>query len=310
MTAFARWLLTRRAASAVRAIGLLVFVAVIVAATAGGAPPAWGGAGTRTVRHVVILSVDGARADATRQVFPPALLARAAYSWTAQTTLPSSTLPAHTSMLTGVPPSVHGMRSNPDNPPGRIRRPTVFSVVTRHGGRTAAFVTKRKLLWLVPSAASMHAVYLPYPRYAMPLAAEEAMRYLTRYRPDLLFLHVSDPDARGHASGWMSEPYLAAMRKVPDAVSAILEALAGMGRLGESLLIVTADHGGTGRRHGGAAPEETTIPWLAFGAVTPGAIGGPVMIYDTAATAIAGLGLSLPAGWRGRPVIPVAEQGR
>jgi len=108
----------------------------------------------------------------------------------------------------------------------------------------------------------------------------------------------------------MSPPYLAAMGQVPDAVSAVLDVLARMGRLEESLVIVTADHGGVGRRHGGARPEETTIPWLAFGAVRPGAIGRPVMIYDTAATALAALGLPPPRPWQGRAVVPVAAIGR
>jgi len=291
---------------------LLVAVTVVSLALVPGRPPtvAQARAIPQPVRHVVILSIDGARADATRAVISSALLARAAYSWTAQTTLPSSTLPAHTSMLTGVPPAVHGMRSNPDNPRGYIQIPTVFSVVTQNGGRAAAFVNKRKLLFLVRPGTAARAEYLPYPRYKMLAAVQEATRYLVQHEPRLLFIHVADPDAQGHRYGWTTEPYIAAMRQVSEAVSAILDVLMRMGRLDDSLVIVTADHGGRGRLHGGSSPEETTVPWLAFGAVQPGPIIKPVMIYDTAATAVAALGLAIPRTWLGAPVVQIVEKVR
>jgi len=300
----------RRTSTALVWVVLSLIAATGIAITGGATPAVRAGTNTQPVRHVVILSVDGARADATRQVLPAALLSRAAYSWTAQTTLPSSTLPAHTSMLTGVPPSVHGVRSNPDNPRGTIQIPTVFSVLTQHGGRAAVFVTKRKLLFLVRPGTVARAEYLPYPRYGMREAVQQATRYLVQHEPRLLFIHVADPDAQGHSSGWMSEPYMTAIRQVPEVVSAILDVLTRMGRADDSLVIVTADHGGRGRRHGGNTPEAVTIPWLAFGAVVPGPIQEKIVTYDTAATVIAALGLPIPGAWQGRPVVRVVEKVR
>ena len=264
----------------------------------------------RPLRHVVIMSFDGARADAARQVFPPALLARAAYSWEARTTLPSSTLPAHTSMLTGVPTAVHGVRINPNNPRGYIQIATVFSVVTQNGGRAAAFVTKPKLLYLIRPGTAARAEHLLYPRYDMSAVAREAARYLAQQQPHLLFIHMSDPDDQGHHYGWMSKPYMATMARIPEAVSIILDVLTRMGRLDDSLVIVTADHGGVGRTHGGDRPEEVTIPWLAFGAVEPGPITKSIVTYDTAATAVAALGMPIPRTWQGKPVVQTVEKVR
>ena len=59
---------------------------------------------------VVIMSVDGLRGDAPTQTPAPniyGLTRRGAYTWKAQTVYPSMTLPAHTSMLTGFPPTDH-----------------------------------------------------------------------------------------------------------------------------------------------------------------------------------------------------------
>lgn len=298
-----------------RRAALLLVVLVLIAAgvhpaPAAGAPPQAPAATPAPVRYTVIMSFDGVRADALRQVFPAALLARAAYSWEARTTLPSSTLPAHTSMLTGVPPAVHGQRSNPTNPLGHIARPTVFSVVTTNGGRAAAFVAKPKLLYLVRPGTAARAEHLLYPRYDMVQVAREAARYLAQRQPHLLFVHVADPDDQGHRYGWMSVPYMQAVRRVAETVEVILDVLTRMSALDTSLVIVTSDHGGRGRTHGTDAPEDVIIPWLAFGAVEPGMLRTPIMTYDTAATVVAALGMPIPRDWTGRPVVQTVERVR
>lgn len=264
----------------------------------------------RPVHHVVIMSFDGVRGDAARMTIPPSFLAQAAFTWTARTTLPSSTLPAHTSMLTGVPPSVHGVRINPNFPRGHIRISTVFSVVTESGGRAAAFVAKPKLLYLVRPGTAARAELVPYPKNDSVDVAREAARYLATNQPQLLFIHVADPDDQGHQYRWMSQPYMDAVRKIPETVGVILDVLKRMDRLDDSLVIVTSDHGGHGRVHGSDRPEDMIIPWLAFGAVEPGPIGKPVVTYDTAATAIAALGMKIPTTWQGTAVLQTVEKAR
>lgn len=303
----------RRRAGLLAAALMLVLTAACSSPAAQPAGPPRAHAATTAaapVRHVVIMSFDGLAGGAARAAFPAALAARAAYTWEAQTTLPSSTLPAHTSMLTGVPTAVHGVRINPNYPTGHIRIATVFSVVTRNGGRASALVTKPKLLYLIRPGTAGRAEHLPYPRYDMMDVAREGARYLATVQPQLLFLHMADPDDVGHKYGWGSGPYAQTVARVPEAVGVIIDVLTRMGRLDESLVIVTSDHGGRGRSHGGSRPEETTIPWLAFGAVEPGPIGVRVMTYDTAATAIAALGMPVPRSWQGKPVVQTVEKVR
>src|SRR5512137_2098565 len=65
--------------------------------------------------HVVIISIDGGKPATMRQSQMPVLnqLAReGACTWDAQTIFPPITLPAHTSMLTGVPMEQHGITWN------------------------------------------------------------------------------------------------------------------------------------------------------------------------------------------------------
>jgi predicted AlkP superfamily pyrophosphatase or phosphodiesterase len=61
---------------------------------------------------VIIISIDGLRPDAVQSAPAPSILAltgRGSYSWSAQTILPSNTLPSHVSMLTGFLPEAHGV---------------------------------------------------------------------------------------------------------------------------------------------------------------------------------------------------------
>ncbi|MDR7483455.1 MAG: alkaline phosphatase family protein [Armatimonadota bacterium] len=286
------------------ALAVAMLAAALALLALAAAAPGRGSPGL-PARHVVVLSLDGARPDALRAAMSPALAARGAVSWTARTTLPSVTLPAHASMLSGVGPGVHGVRVN-DWQVGQpyFERPTVFTEVTRAGRRAVGLVAKGKLLMLMPPGSVAAARHLVYPRYRQADVVEEAAAVFAAQRPALLFVHVADPDDAGHRFGWMGPEYLQVIAGIPALVERLLRALDAGGAGSESLLLVTADHGGHGRIHGTSRPEDVTIPWLAFGgAARPGvAIEREIVTYDTAATVLAALGLPAPGDWQGRPV--------
>lgn len=258
--------------------------------------------------HVVVVSIDGLRPDA----IPAAgartlerLMREGAHATDARTIFPSFTLPSHTSMVTGVGPEVHGIdwNTNLTASHGVVGVPTMLEVAHEAGLHTAAFLGKRKLLHLLRPGSLDHALY---PRTEAYLSAdrvvEEAVRYLHFERPNLLFVHLPDPDLAGHLFRWRSLPYRWGVRRADQAVRALWEA--SQDAFGEDfVLIVTADHGGHGRTHGTAREVDMHIPWIAWGrGVSPGAISASIHTYDTAATALWLLGVPVPAQWEGRPV--------
>lgn len=283
-------------------LAILGALATLGTAAAQASPPS---PSDPAARHVVVLSLDGARADAVRAALPPEFAARGAVSWTAQTTSPSVTLPSHASMLSGVPPSVHGVTFN-DWREGQpfFQRATVFTEVTKTGGRAAAIVHKAKMMMFMPPGSVSSVRHLIYPRVRQADVVETAARLFIEQRPMLLFVHVADPDAVGHLRGWMSEDYLRVIAEVPGLIERLLRAFGEAGLAGQALLIVTADHGGHGISHGTTRPEDMTIPWLAFGGAARPAVvvNRRIVTYDTAATALAALGVAIPVDWHGRPV--------
>jgi arylsulfatase A-like enzyme len=254
----------------------------------------------------LIISVDGLRPEAIQLADTPnldRLEARGAVSWKAQTVLPSVTLPGHASMLGGSSPEVHGVRWNSYVPQrGYVPLPTLFSVAHDAGLSSAMFVGKAKLEHIaVPGTVDTFALVTGGDAQVAGRAAE----HLRQDAPDLLFVHLPDVDLMGHWHGWLSSPQLDAVGRADEAAGILLHTLEEMGRLDRTLILVTADHGGSGTRHGGSDSESVTIPWLVAG---PGIRSGyeierKVRVYDTAPTVAWGLGLSLPVQWEGEPIM-------
>jgi predicted AlkP superfamily pyrophosphatase or phosphodiesterase len=280
-----------------------------VGVTPGAPPPRPSG---RVTNHVVIISVDGLRPDAI-ETFGASTLQRlmreGSFAPDAQTVLPSTTLPSHTSMLTGVDPSIHGVRWNTDEVAelGPVRVPTVFGLARAAGFRTAAFFGKSKLNHVHAQGTLDYAhVFdgrLPW-RGSGKRTAWLVGRHLDRERPNVLFVHLVEADFAGHLFGWMGRQYGQAVLEMDATVAALLaHAERSFGR-GQYTVIVTADHGGHGRGHGTDLPEDTTIPWIVWGEGVRAGTKLPfgIRTTDTAATVLWLLGVAVPAEWSGHPV--------
>jgi arylsulfatase A-like enzyme len=125
------------------------------------------------------------------------------------------------------------------------------------------------------------------------------------HKPNLCFIHFTDSDDTGHKYGWGSPQQVKAFSEVDAALGEIVKAIEAAGISGQSVLIVTADHGGHSRTHGRNIPDDMLIPWIAWGKEVKRyfRITGTVTTYDTAATALWLLGLPLPEAFDGQPVM-------
>mgnify|MGYP006180885055 CR=1 FL=1 len=131
----------------------------------------------------------------------------------------------------------------------------------------------------------------------------DAVQYLRHVRPNLLFVHIGEPDYAGHTTGWMSVFYGWATRRADGAVETLLEAADDAFGAGNYTVILTADHGGHEHNHGSESIEDVRIPWIAWGqGVAPGSRPAGVRTMDTAATALWLLGVPYPAHWAGHAV--------
>jgi len=266
---------------------------------------------TAPVSHrVVVVVVDGLRDDTSRQLPTFQALRRQGADLTAWSGLPSLSWPGYTVLGTGAYPDLSGVASNWYE--GEVRVDSLFARALA-AGRPPALAAMQG--W-----DDLYGPWVPY-IYAAPWSASghdpeamawttdaigaEARRMLQETDAALLYIHFGETDEAGHAYGGESPEYLAAALHADAQIAALVELL----DWSEDTLILTADHGMSGRQgalikigggHGGAETVVRRVPLVVVGrGVAPGVYpeSGQADIVPTVAAL---LGLSIPAQNQGR----------
>lgn len=271
--------------------------------------PLGGAFGAPRTEHVFIISIDGGSPAVMQGCEMPHLKRMAkegACSWTATTVIPL-TLPAHTSMLTGVGTNQHQIVWNgwvPTN--GLVACPTVFSAAKAAGYSTAMFVGKEKFQHLLLPGTVDHFDYHRAASTAIlksdsgdsvvkkegsvlaRIVATNAAAYILQHKPQLCFIHFTDPDTVGHTFGWGSKEQRKALADTDAALGIVFQAIRKAGLAKRSVVLLSADHGGHGKGHSKGTLEDVTIPWIAWGQGVRKRyeIPGRVSNRDIAATAL------------------------
>lgn len=224
---------------------------------------------------VLLVTLDTTRADAlgcygAKPSVTPHLDALAAdgitFEW-ARTVTPT-TLPAHTSMLTGLYPNRHTVRDNSLSAVPAAAT-TVAELAQSAGVACGAFVSAKVL----DRAFGLDQGFAQYTQparendvvtstgFATRGAAETALdatRWLESLAPDRPFLawvHFFDPHQPWTAGEeWLQRaqgnPYLAEIAATDAAVGSLVEALRKLGRLEHTTIVVVGDHGEGLGEHG------------------------------------------------------------
>jgi len=270
----------------------------------------------RLAEHVVIISIDGCRPDVMLRAGSPnlrALMQRGSFNMYAETTYVAITLPSHTSMLTGVTPERHRITWNKDRPREELRSPafpTLFDVAKKHGLSTAMIAGKSKLDALTLSGA------VDFVEVAKEVAGsddvavgEKAAAIITAHKPNVTFVHLANTDVTGHSLGWGTAEQMAAINLADQAVGIIVKAINDAGVTDKTLVIVSADHGGSGITHGKNDPRSRYIPWICVGPDVREdhdltlERGRTIRTEDTFATACYFLNIPIDPRIDGRPVM-------
>jgi len=251
-------------------------------------------------RRVLIVSIDGLRPDLIFQAETPnlrALMKSGAYSLWAQTLPIGKTLPSHTSMLTGVSMEKHGIYWNEDwvHFRSQIKHPnwpTIFEVAKDRGYSTALVAGKYKfdvlakegtLDWRVlpdkpktvigpagvrmgvPQKVDANGLSEYDRKFSDEWAGGEAAKVIAEHQPRVMFVHFGRVDSAGHAKGWGSPQQLTAIALADKGLGQVLEALRDAEVFDDTLIIISADHGGMGQIHNGKDPRGLHIPWIIHG---------------------------------------------
>src|SRR5262249_31991547 len=92
---------------------------------------------------------------------------------------------------------------------------------------------------------------IEHPRGAAQ-TVQHAASFLKARAPDCLFIPLDHVDDAGHTHGHGSPEYVAAVEEADRLTGLVLDALREAGLRESTMLLLTADHGGVGKKHGQA----------------------------------------------------------
>ncbi|MGD9723920.1 MAG: alkaline phosphatase family protein [Pirellulales bacterium] len=256
-------------------------------------------------QYVIHISVDGLAPRFIEELQADKLLptfgrlqAEGAWTHNARTDFDYTiTLPNHTCMVTGRPvkdkvaePAAiagHAWVTNSDPGERNLHSnrhdyvASVFDVAHDHGLRTGMFASKSKFVVYDQSYDARNGapdtvdadngrdkidVYVKEGNTT--LLIDKFVEAMQAQPLNYTFIHFADTDSAGHARGWGSTEYCAALEHVDRQLGRILDLVSTDARFkGKTTLVLSADHGGYNRNHFIIAdPLNFTIPFYTWGA--------------------------------------------
>ena len=270
---------------------------------------------TPIVKHVVVIGFDGLSPNGLKNAITPTfdkIMSEGAYSMHARAVLPTSSSTNWASMIMGAGPEQHGITSNSwekDN----------FVLPTVTQSEDFLFPSIFQLIDDQKESAEIGAIYhwsgfgRLFEKGAVdydinPESEDEtaalASAYIKEKKPTFTFIHFDHVDHGGHEYGHGSPEYFKSVEKADALLAEVMAAIKASGMADETLVIISADHGGLGKGHGGESLEEIEIPFILWGKSVKKnhLLKYPVYQYDNAATVAFALGIKTPMAWIGKPV--------
>lgn len=251
---------------------------------------------------VILIITDGVRPDSIQAASTPHfdhMMANGAFTLSAQSLMPTVTLPCHMSIFYSVPSERHGILSNSYHPPVRPI-PGLYDQINLAGLRSAAFYTWDPLRDLSRPLCIDYTLFVQTNHQDLMNSdrptVEAAAAQIKTANYDFTFLHLGSGDEIGHKFGWMSDEQIRHIEVLDSFVGMVLDAMSAT-----DTLIVHSDHGGHDRTHGTASPDDMTIPWMAYGTGIRANhnIHSELNLLNTAPTVAHILGIEIAAQWEG-----------
>jgi arylsulfatase A-like enzyme/predicted Zn-dependent protease len=292
-----------------------------------------GGGGPRAGQNVVVITIDTLRADRLgaygyQRARTPHIdgIAREGVLFEQALAQVPVTLPSHASLFTGLLPPTHGVR---DNTYFRLdpRARTLAETLKEKGYETAAFVSA----FVLDSAFGLDQGFDLYddevasePGSAGTIAERRGERVASSFvswmerrpadRPFFAWLHFFDPHLPYSPPGPFEASYDGEIAYVDAQVGRVLEALEAKGVAGDTLLVITSDHGESLGEHGekshGFFVYDATlrVPLIlkSVRSLPEGArIASPVRSIDILPTVLEAVKISVPDETEGRSLLPL-----
>lgn len=269
--------------------------------------------------HVLVIGIDGwgsyslSKANDIPNI--RLLMQQGCYTEHKRSVLPSSSAVNWATMFNGSCPELHGYTEwnsrKPEIPSVELNNhgifPSIFSLLreARPDVVTGCLAEWDGIKHVVDSMAIDNFELAKDWEKQSEQLCEMAERFILEKKPTLLAVCWDQLDHTGHADGHDTPEYYKTLARLDIQIGRLVQALKDAGIYDDTIIIVTADHGGINKGHGGKTLAELETPFIICGKRIKqgGIIDEPMMQYDTAATIAHIFGLTPPRCWVGRPTL-------
>lgn len=266
-------------------------------------------------QHVIFIGLDGWGSYSVEKADMPhvkQLMSEGSYTLQKRTVLPSSSAVNWASMFMGAGPELHGYTTwgsqSPDLPARVLNEngmfPNIFNLL-REKDATAeigAIYEWDGIKYLVDTLSLNSYQHFPNDDKLNTAVTAAAVEYIKEKKPTLTAIVYDSPDDTGHGEGHDTPGYYAKLKELDNQIGKIILAIKESGIYDESIIIVTSDHGGINKGHGGITMMEMETPFIIAGkGIRPqNHFTESMMQYDVAPTIADIFDINLPQVWVGR----------
>lgn len=273
-------------------------------------------------KHVVFIGIDGWGAYSVSKAEIPAikkLMVDGSYTLEKRSVLPSSSAVNWASMFMGAGPELHGYTewgSRVPELPSRIVNengmfPTIFKVLrdVRPDAEIGCLYEWKGIEFLIDTLALNYYAQAKNANEQPDQLCTMAEIYIKNKKPTLLAVCFDNLDHIGHKDGHDTPAYYTKLTELDSYVARIVQAVKVAGLLDDTIFILTSDHGGINRGHGGKTMQEMQSPFIISGKNVKVGLEfhESMMQYDIASTIAYILGVNQPQVWIGRSMTQVFE---
>jgi len=295
----------------------ILIIALLVLAAAWIISDTW-----KLAKHVVFIGIDGLSTECFNQATDipnfKYLMENGSYTLAKRSVMPSASAINWASIFMGMPTEMHcyytwGSKV-PDIPAAYVTDrgmpPTIYTLLEEQmpSAVTGALYNWDGIGYLIDTLAVDYYAYDPgyhQPEgYSLEKYTERAVNFILEEKPTFFTFYIGDQDEVGHKYGWGSPEYYQCIQDCDKSIGMILQALKDAGIYDDTIVVVSSDHGGIDRGHGGFTLMELETPFIVYGKhVKKGyAFEETMMQYDMTATFAHIFGLKTPQCWVGRPM--------
>lgn len=278
---------------------------------------------TPVAGHVIFIGLDGWGSFSVEKAEMPhvkALMEAGCYTLQKRAVLPSSSGANWATIFMGATPELHGYTtwdsSKRDIEPRVVLKngifPTMFQLLrdARPEAEIGCLYEWEGIKYVVDTLSVGYWAQTPQGREFTDELKNMAVRYIKEKKPVLGAFIFDNPDHVGHVSGHDTPEYYANLKELDGYVGEIIAATKEAGIYDDCVFIVTSDHGGINKGHGGKSLQELETPFVIAGKGIKrgGEFTESMMQFDCASTIVRIFGLEQPQVWVGRPMMQVFEQ--